>query len=81
MNDACDTNSGWQRVVENGFTLFVAALVSIIVLMIFASDRLDGDEVWKGALVGPAVVGSCKFFQSGYAQSLFGERIKRLFGG
>lgn len=80
MNDSC-SSSGWQRVIENLVTLAVAAGVSIFVLMIFASDRLDGDEVWKGSLVGPSVVGACRFFQSDFAQRTIGDRFKKLIGG
>ena len=84
MNDSCreaeHPSVGWQRVVESSVSMFVAAFVSITVLLIFANDRLDGDEVWKGGIVGPAVVGACKFSQSKLAQQLVGDKFSRWLG-
>lgn len=54
--------------------------MSIVVLLIFAEDRLDGDELWKGAVVGPAVVGGCRFFRSSKAQAIIGQVVAKLSG-
>ena len=40
-------------------------IVSITVLMIFAQDRLDGDELYKGCLAGAGTVAAMKVAQNG----------------
>lgn len=45
--------------------LVLGVAVTITVLLIFATDRLDGDELWKGLAAGGACVASIKAAQAG----------------
>lgn len=49
-----------QAIVE----LILGVIVTIVVLLICAQDRLDGDELWKGLASGATCVAAIKAAQS-----------------
>lgn len=70
----------WPKTAQEIGTRLIAAMVSSVVLLIFASDRLDGDELWKGAMAGPATIGACQFFRSAAAQQILAKLFGRWLG-
>jgi hypothetical protein len=53
--------------------LVLGVFVSIVVLLIFAADRLDGDELYKGLAAGATCVGAIKAVQSKWVKTITGS--------